>query len=135
MSHFVTVRFNLRSNFQAVRAALRGHLDAAFDDLQEQSVNWVRYQMLTGYNEPHGDDGHTEIYDTGRLYESIQANVETNLRLFHRVTVGSSVPYAIYVHNGTYRLHGRPFIRDAMDAHQNEIQDIIRAHVRRMNNE
>lgn len=33
-----------------------------------RAVEMVKEKILYGYNEPHGNDGHTEIVDTGALY-------------------------------------------------------------------
>ena len=41
-----------------------------------RAVEMVKEKILYGYNEPHGNDGHTEIVDTGALYDSIRAETK-----------------------------------------------------------
>ena len=119
-------KFKTKDNLQSFKAALHRKLDTAFEALSDESVTWVRDKMLHVYHDPHVADGHTEIYDTGALIDSIEAQVDTKLFLFHKLDVGSPLDYASYVHNGTRKLKGRPFIRDAIEEHQNEFVDVIK---------
>ena len=109
-----------------MRMTLDNFQDAA-EKLHDKLVDWVQYQILYGYNEPHGADGHTEIVDTGHLFDSIDADVKKDSQNTFTVSVGAKdTPYAIYVHNGTHKLHGRKFISDAFDIHQAEIKQIVK---------
>jgi len=54
--------------------------------------------------------------DTGRLRSSITLVVEGDPPDSVRITVGSDVEYARYVHDGTRYMTGRPFLVDAMIA-------------------
>lgn len=53
--------------------------------------------------------------DTGRLRASIGVEL-TATSTGPAVTVGSIVSYALYVHNGTRYMPGRPFLTDALTA-------------------
>ena len=81
--------------------------------------------------------------DTGRLRASISfitptdkgdsgqpkpANAQTGDELTgtsekNTVVVGSNVEYAEYVHNGTSRMAGRPFLREGIDKTKDQMQE------------
>ena len=60
--------------------------------------------------------------DTGRLRDSITHQLEG----YDSVIVGTNVEYGIYVHEGTHRMAGRPFLRNAAQNHAEEYADLIR---------
>ena len=128
----VRTNFTFKSNLNAVLAAIHRNSGNAMNALKESAVAWVQDQMMHGYTDPHGPDGHTEIYDTGALYDSIKASVESSgfLKLGHTLRVGSPLDYASYVHNGTRKLKGRPFLRDAMMLHHDEIETILKDNIK-----
>lgn len=111
---------------------VRGNLRQAATNMGEIARDAVQYQMLWGYTDVHGlpDNPHTEIVDTGRLFDSIQAQVNPINANVYQTVVGTYVPYAIYVHEGTYKLKGRPFITDGINASRSAIMDAIRAAMR-----
>lgn len=94
------------------------------DDALIDSIQW---QMLYGYHEPHGPDGHTEIYQTGDLMGSVETekHYEFGSQFGWRITASANTYYASYVHNGTYKLNGRPFITDGVKRCIPEINGII----------
>lgn len=93
----------------------------------------VQWQMLWGYHDVHGmpDNPHTEIVDTGRLFDSITASVNRISNNYYQTVVGTDVPYAVYVHEGTYKLKGRPFITDGLAAAKGDIEKAIRAAIKK----
>ena len=95
----------------------------------EIMVQNVRDQMVNGYGEvhPHAVTGgaSSQIYDTGRLYNSITAETEQQAAYIVQVSVGTDVEYAKYVHEGTYKLNGRPFIKDGVEKCQGQIEMIV----------
>ena len=107
-------KFTVKNNVDVVLAQILSNAQAAMEECGQIGVEAVQEQMLYGYGTPHGPDGHTEIVDTGRLFDSITATVEKVSQNVVSVNVGTNVPYAGYVHDGTYKLEARPFIRDAM---------------------
>lgn len=123
-------------NTSKVRGALASQLAAAAEDVKDIALDNVLWQMMYGYHEPHGADGHTEIYDTGALYQSIEADVGTSkfvgLGVGDRFTVevSAGTEYASYVHNGTYKLNGRPFITDGINRSIPEINGAIKKHLK-----
>ena len=60
--------------------------------------------------------------DTGRLRDSIAHQLEG----YDSVVIGTNVEYGIYVHEGTHRMAGRPFLRNAAQNHAQEYADLIR---------
>lgn len=95
------------------------------DDLQWDLIADIQEQMMSGYHDPHGADGHTEIWDTGRLHDSIDANSFDIGQHEHECVAGTNVEYAGYVHDGTYKLKARPYIRDAIDGAKDDIRQLF----------
>ena len=59
--------------------------------------------------------------DTGRLQGSIQYEVKEDDGM-----VGTNVEYAPYVHEGTSRMRGRPFLRDAGEKNKGRIEELFK---------
>lgn len=118
------MQFTFKDNSVEVMRRLSHAIDGAAQTVEADLVEAVQEKILYGYKEPHGADGHTEIVDTGRLFDSIQAEVKRVSQNTVDVTVGStgSTPYAVYVHNGTRKLKGRPFITDAINESRPDIR-------------
>lgn len=64
--------------------------------------------------------------DTGRLRSSIHT-VTGDLR----ASVGTNVDYAVFVHDGTKRMGGRPFMRQGLEQAEGEIEGIVSDEVER----
>ena len=92
---------------------------------EELLVEAVQNKILYGYHDCHGNPPHTEIVDTGALFDSIQASVKRDSQNAYSVSVGSDRDYAIYVHDGTSKLKGRPFIRDAVYESQKQLKELL----------
>ena len=117
--------FVFQDHSDMVFRQLHSNAQASVEQLVEALPEAVQKQILYGYNTPHGPDGHTEIVDTGRLFDSIAAEVQRASQNVYTVNVGTNVPYAKYVHNGTYKLESRPFITDGVLGAQDTIRDIF----------
>lgn len=117
----------LVDNTDFVMRQLQGALGEAAEDIASMAVEAVQDKMLYGYHDVHGlpDNPHTEIVDTGRLFDSITASVQRQSDNTYTVSVGTDVPYAIYVHEGTRKLKARPFITDAMSDSYKDIESAI----------
>lgn len=76
-------------------------LPGAVQAMGEAAVACVRAQMLTGYERP--------IYRTGALHDNV-----TFTRDGSTVAIGSTLPYAPFVHDGTWRMPGRPYLADGI---------------------
>ena len=86
----------------------------AMEAVADVLVESVQEKMLYGYHTPHGNPPHTEIVDTGALFDSIEASPGKVSQNAYGVNVGTNKHYASYVHDGTIKLVGRPFIRDGV---------------------
>lgn len=123
-----------KSSVNIVKSRVAGALSAAQTELTETAVEWVQDKMLYGYKDPHGEDRHTEIYDTYReddephMIDTISANAKRASQNTYTVEVGTPKTYAVFVHNGTRKLKGRPFLRDALMDHQTDIDAIVAKH-------
>lgn len=115
----------LQDNSSVVLAQLDANAQSSMKAMETVLVEAVQAQMLYGYQTPHGPDGHTEIVDTGRLFDSIQAKAEKQSQNLYSASVGTDVGYAGYVHDGTSKLAGRPFITDGVMNARDDIQAVF----------
>lgn len=97
----------------------------AMNQVAEMLVEAVQEKILYGYSDVHGNPPHTEIVDTGRLFDSIEASVSRTSANAYSVSVGANTPYAVYVHEGTSKLKGRAFITDAVMGSRDKVQSIL----------
>lgn len=125
----MAVRFEDHST-EVIRR-VQGNLKKAAIDVGDIARDAVQEKMLWGYHDVHGNPPHTEIVDTGRLFDSIEGQVKAVNANVYQTSVGTDVPYAEYVHEGTYKLKGRPFITDGIMESREEIQSAIREALRR----
>ena len=104
-----------KDNTELVLDALASATKDGAQKMADCAVDSVQYQILYGYKDPHGKDGHTEIVDTGALFDSIKGDVKRQSQNLYTITVGTDRPYAVYVHNGTRYLKARRFITDGIN--------------------
>lgn len=123
------VKWRKVSHIDAVLNQLAANAEACMPLIGEAAVESVQEQMLYGYHTPHGPDGHTEIVDTGRLFDSIRAEVQKVSQNTFTVNVGTDVEYAQYVHDGTYKLEARPFITDGVLNSAEKQEEIYKANL------
>lgn len=126
-------------NSDVVRRGFKAQMTDAMNEVRDEALDSVLWMMMHGYSTPHGKDGHTEIYDTGALYQSIEAKTDAvwgsglgmtvgnNTGL--KVTVSGNTEYASYVHQGTSKLEGRPFITDGIKRIQPTLRKIVEKHM------
>lgn len=112
-------------NSDVILRRVASNSQAAMKAVSEMLVEAVEEKILYGYKDVHGNPPHTEIVDTGRLFDSIEADVSRDSQNAFTVSVGANTPYAVYVHEGTYKLKGRTFITDAVMGKKNEVQSIL----------
>lgn len=62
------------------------------------------------------------IVDTGRLRNSITHAIQSD----ESVIVGTNVSYGRYVHNGTSRMKGRPFLTAPVSQHLNQYREVLK---------
>lgn len=112
-------------NSDVILRRVASNSQTAMKAVSEMLVEAVEEKILYGYKDVHGNPPHTEIVDTGRLFDSIDADVSRDSQNAFTVSVGANTPYAVYVHEGTYKLKGRAFITDAVMGKKNEVQSIL----------
>lgn len=115
-----------KDNTELVLNALASATAEGAQKMADTAVESVQYQILYGYKDPHGEDGHTEIVDTGALFDSIKGDVKRQSQNLYTITVGTDRPYAVYVHNGTRYLKARRFITDGINRARGDMEDILR---------
>lgn len=122
-------QFSFVDNSAEVLRRMVSATDRAARQLENDLVEAVQEKILYGYSDPHGKDGHTEIVDTGRLFDSIDAEVKRVSQNTVDIRVGATgnTPYAVYVHNGTRKLKGRPFIRDGVEGSRAHIREVMQS--------
>ena len=86
-------------------AEIAAHLErsaaSALDSAGRTATGLVRHQLQSGYGAP--------VKDTGALMDSIAFAVEGST-----VRIGTPLPYAACVHDGTSRMPARPFLSDVV---------------------
>ena len=109
-------------NSDMIKKAVAASIRSAAAAVGVEAVGLVKRQMLEGYKDPHPNRDqaghvvggtHTEIRDTSAMIDSIAYESEDGLSQ-HTLTVGTNSTYAMFVHEGTRFLKGRPFITDAI---------------------
>ena len=119
-----------KDNTELVLNALHSATKEGAQKMADCAVDSVQYQILYGYKDPHGKDGHTEIVDTGALFDSIKGDVKRQSQNLYTITVGTDRPYAVYVHNGTRYLKARRFITDGINRARGDMEDILRSEMK-----
>ena len=115
-----------KDNTELVLNGLHSATKEGAQKMADCAVESVQYQILYGYKDPHGKDGHTEIVDTGALFDSIKGDVKRQSQNLYTITVGTDRDYAVYVHNGTRYLKARRFITDGINRARGDMEDILR---------
>lgn len=115
-----------KDNTELILNALASATADGAQKMADCAVESVQNQILYGYKDPHGKDGHTEIVDTGALFDSIEGDVQRQSQNLYTITVGTDRHYAVYVHNGTRKLKARRFITDGINKARGDMEDILR---------
>ena len=112
-------------NSDIILRKVANNCQGAMEQVGELLVEAVQGKILYGYHDVHGNPPHTEIVDTGALFDSIGADVSRASQNAFGVSVGAGVSYAQYVHDGTHKLKGRPFLTDGVMESLQEVQSIL----------
>lgn len=96
---------------------MNSNCDSTMQEVGEKLVEKVQEKMLYAY--------YKEVVDTGALFDSIKAEQRKVSQNTFTVEVGSGKHYAGYVHEGTSRMRGRPYIRDGVMDAQDDIRTIM----------
>ena len=110
------VKVVFKDNSDKVLTQLEGNKKAALNAMGIKAVNLILWQMRQGYGKP--------IRQTGDLQRDVSYEVENSGK--DTVDVGNTLKYAPYVHDGTYKMAARPYIRDALtgESHKKQLHDV-----------
>lgn len=106
----------LISHAQDVAALVEEQAASALQSMGETAVALVRQQMQEGYEQP--------VVESGALLGSIAYVIEGNT-----LHVGTPLPYAPHVHDGTTRMPGRPFLADGILGGVSALEEAAKAHM------
>jgi len=95
--------FESKDNSEAILAKLKGNEVKALTAIGQTAVELTVDTMMKKNGRP--------IYLTGDIMRSISFNVEPGRSA---IKIGSNLDYAVWVHNGTRYMVGRPFLKDAI---------------------
>lgn len=105
-----------------VSAQMQRNKRAALSALGIKAVEIIQDGMDTLYAKPP--------IDTGALQANVHHYVENSAP--DTVDVGNDLEYAHFVHEGTYKMKARPYIRDALAAEwaQQQMHDVVVEYLR-----
>lgn len=121
-------------NSGQVKRQIDGNKKKALTAMGTKAVALIMKQMKSGYTDAHPTrdmrgrktgGSHTDIRFTGDLMRDVNFEVEADAP--DTVTIGNSLKYAPHVHDGTYKLKGRPYIKDGIEQGKAEIQAVAEA--------
>ena len=109
----VQVRFD--NNSKIVMKQMEGNVEAALEAMGIKAEKLILHQMQQGYGKP--------IRITGDLQRDVQYEVDESTRT---VKVGNTLTYGKYVHEGTYKMKSRPYIKDALtgESHVKQLREV-----------
>lgn len=140
MADNFNVNININDNSKEIREALKKATSQCLYAMGTKAVEGAVTSISGGYTSSN------QAVDTGRLRASISfvtangqfgdsgetsANSQAGDELSGKapkdsVIVGSNVNYASYVHTGTSRMNGRPFLREGIDQTKLEMQELVK---------
>lgn len=98
----MAVKVKFESNKVNVLRQMEANIDRALTAVGEEATGLVVSQMQRGYGKP--------IRQTGNLMNSIahaRASPQSE-------AIGTNVEYATFVHEGTSKMAGRPYLKDGI---------------------
>ena len=122
----------VKDNSQAIMRQLEENIPKALDQMGLKIRSMVIQQMQSGY-------GH-EIRKTGDLQRSIDYEVDGNAVVYGvkqdfigKTEGDKDMIYGLYVHEGTSKMAGRPYLRDATCG-KAQMEEIVTAGVPALTN-
>lgn len=106
----------INDNSAQVRALLAANKERALTAMGIEAAGSVKGYMATN-----------QIRDTGTLMGSINYGLSGE----DSVDVGTNVEYATFVHEGTYKMAGRPYITNGVSGAWSRIQKIAEQELKR----
>lgn len=97
------VYVNFQDNSTTVKTQMTGNVKAALNAMGVKAVGLIVSNMQRGYGKP--------IWQTGDLQRDVRSEVNESAEV---VQVGNTLEYGVFVHEGTSRMRGRAYIKDAL---------------------
>lgn len=118
----MAVQVKLTDNSRVVLRTLNGNVSAALNAIGVKATNLILQQMERGYGKP--------IRQTGDLQRDVQYEVNENTKT---VSVGNTLEYGPYVHEGTSKMAGRQYIADALmkDSSARQLQAVASENIKK----
>lgn len=93
----------LQDNSHIVTRQMQGNVAAALAAMGTKAVGCIVRQMQTGYPR--------RIWRTGDLQRDVRSETHAEEQTVH---VGNTLEYGVFVHEGTSKMAGRAYIKDAL---------------------
>lgn len=104
-----------------VEALLSRNVQTALAAMGAEAVALTVDKMQSGYGAP--------IRKTGNLQRDVQYALESSAP--NTVDVGNTLKYGSYVHEGTYKMQGRPYLKDAIMGGKARLQAVAEQELKR----
>lgn len=112
-----------RALYAAGIAVQKGATDAisGLYTAENKAVDTGRLRASISFITSDAESGRMQIApDNAKDTDVLHGRAEPNTMIF-----GSNVEYAAFVHNGTNKMQGRPFLREGLDRTKDEIRNTI----------
>lgn len=116
----IEIKFN---NTDKIIDMIRANGQRALIAGATEAVGYIKDEMESGYGKP--------IRDTGTLIGSISHHDVYTSENGIAIDVGTDIEYGKFVHEGTRRMRGRPFITDALNKNKERISMVIQQELKR----
>lgn len=117
----MAVEVKFENNLIKVQQQMGTNVRRALTALGTEAVALITGGMYTLYGKP--------IMDTGELIRDVNYEVHPE---DHAVTVGNRLGYSVFVHEGTSKMKGRPYISDSLSGHyaQERMKQVAEAYLK-----
>lgn len=115
------IKVKLKDNSKIIVKKMDGNVEAALTDMGIKGKNLILWQMRQGFGKP--------IRKTSALQQDVRWQVVAKLFGGGAVRIGNTLKYAPYVHEGTYKMPGRPYITAGLSGenHAKQLQKVAEA--------
>lgn len=114
-------KVKFENNENIIKVKVDGNVKRALTALGEKAVEIIGDGMDTLYDAP--------IWETGDLHRDVNYEVHPE---DHAVDVGNSLDYSVFVHEGTSKMKGRPYISDSLlgDDAQKRMKQVVEEYLK-----
>lgn len=116
----MSFQVTLNDNSAVIQTQMDGNKRAVLTAMGLKAVQLTVERMENGYGRP--------IRQTGNLMRDVSSEVENSAP--DTVDVGSGLNYATFVHEGTYKMAARPYLRDALNGGASELKEVAESYLK-----